>query len=459
MMYPADCRNLVFFFFFFFFFLFFFGFCNFSSVSGIREIPIGALLDFSSHEGSMASTCLSMSLSDFYSLNSDYTTRLSLLTRNYSGILDSASGAVDLLNNGVVAILGPLRSSEAAFVIEIGANSHVPVVSFSATSPSLSLYKSPYFIRAAQVDSFQVNAIVSIIQKFGWHQVALVYEDTEFGNGIIPFLTDALLDSDIKLSIKSGIPLSAQDSEILTKLNELKSMWTRVFVVHMTSSIGSRLFALADKAGMMSEGFAWIVTDSLSNSVDVLAPIFIDAMEGVLGIRPFIPKSRNLDNFKLRLKRKILSTHPTMITTEPDIFCLWAYDTIWALADAIERAGLGFINSTLLKPNNKHTVINYVSNLGVSTVGPKLVGEILKTRFRGLSGEFNLVGGQLQPCAYEIFNVIGKGARPIGYWSSEHGITRRQGTSITHLKSVIWPVTQQERRGAGPCPLPVAGHL
>lgn len=338
-----------------------------------------------------------------------------------------------------MAILGPLRSSEAAFVIEIGANSHVPVVSFSATSPSLSLYKSPYFIRAAQVDSFQVNAIVSIIQKFGWHQVALVYEDTEFGNGIIPFLTDALLDSDIKLSIKSGIPLSAQDSEILTKLNELKSMWTRVFVVHMTSSIGSRLFALADKAGMMSEGFAWIVTDSLSNSVDVLAPIFIDAMEGVLGIRPFIPKSRNLDNFKLRLKRKILSTHPTMITTEPDIFCLWAYDTIWALADAIERAGLGFINSTLLKPNNKHTVINYVSNLGVSTVGPKLVGEILKTRFRGLSGEFNLVGGQLQPCAYEIFNVIGKGARPIGYWSSEHGITRRQGTSITHLKSVIWP--------------------
>lgn len=57
----------------------------------------------------------------------------------YSSILPSSmDAALGLLNDvGVDAIIGPQTSSEASFVIGLGDRANVPIISFSATSPSL----------------------------------------------------------------------------------------------------------------------------------------------------------------------------------------------------------------------------------------------------------------------------------------------------------------------------------
>ncbi|KAF5935239.1 hypothetical protein HYC85_026368 [Camellia sinensis] len=71
-------------------------------------------------------------------------------------------------------------------------------------------------------------------------------------------------------------------------------------------------------------------------------------------------------------------------------------------------------------------------------------------RFRGLSGNFSFVNGQLQSSAFEIVNVIGNGPRVIGFWMPEHGIVREFKfevvnttynylTSKANLKAIIWP--------------------
>ena len=69
------------------------------------------------------------------------------------------------------AIIGPVISMQADFVIDLGEKAQVPIISFSATSPSLSSIRSPYFVRAAQNDSSQVRAISAIVQASGWRQV------------------------------------------------------------------------------------------------------------------------------------------------------------------------------------------------------------------------------------------------------------------------------------------------
>lgn len=51
---------------------------------------------------------------------------------------------------------------------------------------------------------------------------------------------------------------------------------------------------------MMSKGNAWIITDALSSSIGSLDATSVESMEGVLGMRPYIPKSKNLENFKIR---------------------------------------------------------------------------------------------------------------------------------------------------------------
>ncbi|KAK6273029.1 hypothetical protein POUND7_010112 [Theobroma cacao] len=180
---------------------------------------------------------------------------------------------VDLLKNEEAhAIIGPQWSAEARFGIELGEMAHVPVVSFSATSPSLSPTQNTYFIRTAQNDASQIKAIVAILKQFGWPQVVLIHEDTEYGNVIVPYLFYSLQENDIRFAYKSKISSSAKDFEISRELNKLMTLQTRVFLVHMTSSLGSRLFRLTDKAGMMTEGYSWLITDGISNSVEDLDP-------------------------------------------------------------------------------------------------------------------------------------------------------------------------------------------
>ncbi|CAM8978579.1 unnamed protein product [Rhodiola kirilowii] len=246
-------------------------------LSEFQSINVGVILNLNSSVGSMADICLSMALDDFYDLNNDYKTRLVLHKRHSDNVISAASTVIDLLETDeVVAIIGPQSSIEATFAIELGRQVQVPIITFSVTSPSISHAKNPYFIRTAQNDSYQVQALTELIQGFDWHEIVLIYEDTVYGNGIIPYLTDALLKSNIKITYKCAFLKEASSLQIFQELNQMRGLKTQVFLVHMmTTSLGSQLFEHAKDVGLMSEGYAWIITDGLSNSLDGLVPIVL----------------------------------------------------------------------------------------------------------------------------------------------------------------------------------------
>ena len=100
----------------------------------------------------------------------------------------------------------------------------MPIISFSATSPFLTLLQSPYFFRVAQNDSSQVKAISAIIQAFGWREVVPIYIDNEYGQGIIPFLINALQDIDPRVPYRTVIPTSTSDDQIGEELYKLMTM-------------------------------------------------------------------------------------------------------------------------------------------------------------------------------------------------------------------------------------------
>ena len=229
----------------------------------------------------------------------------------------------------VHAILGPLTSLQANFLIHLGEEAHVPILSFSATSPSLSSLRSPYFFRAALNDSSQVQPITAIIQAFGWKEVVPIYTENEYGEGLIPFLTDTFQENEIRVLYKSTIRPVASDEEIVAALYKLMTMLTRVFLVHMTCSLSARLFTKANEIGMMSEGYVWIITDGITNSFNFFDPsIIIDSMQGAIGVQPHVPKSKKLEDFISRWKNK---TPHEKITSDLNVFGLWAYDaaTAW----------------------------------------------------------------------------------------------------------------------------------
>lgn len=347
-------------------------------------------------------------------------------------------------NEEVEAIIGPQRSSEAKFVIELGAKTHVPILSFSATSPALTPVQSNhfirtpvqsnYFIRTAQSDSSQVKAIASIVETYGWREIVLIYEGTEYGIALVPYLLNAFHAIGTRVPYESCIPSASDDTEIMSELHKIKKMQESVFLVHMTASMGSRLFLLAESAGMMREGYAWLVTTGLSTLLDPVDAKVMDSMEGVLGVKPYVPKSIELEGFKSRWKNNFNSEN---------LFGLWAYDTVWAIAMAVERAGI--VHSSFLKQNASNRSVDLAA-LGISEMGPRLLKSILNTTFDGLSGKFQLVKGEMEPSAFEIFNVVGRSERVIGYWT-EKGLSQSldssskisHSNSKTKLKQPIWP--------------------
>ncbi|KAL0340031.1 UNVERIFIED_CONTAM: Glutamate receptor 2.7 [Sesamum radiatum] len=398
----------------------------------------------------MTSSCMAMAISDFYSAHPNYTTRLRPHIRHAESFLDADFAVLELLKHEQVhGVIGPQHSTEEKFVTELGQKVHVPIISFTARTLVLPDTENHYFVRTAIDDAVQTRALAAICKGFQWAEVVILYEETGYGCRFISHLSKALQDVEIGQVHLVAVPTSAKNSHLRKELSMLNEKKTGVFLVHMNPSLGFRLFALAQKVGMMSEGYSWIITDSVSNFLNSMDSVTRVSMEGVVGIRPYVPYSDNLEKFKERWTRNSMVQNKNRgQVVDLNAYGLWAYDTITALAIAVEK--IGPVNSSSLyakiaKNGTKH------GDLRISTFGPRLLRELSSTKFRGLSGDFELVDGKLKPSAFEIFNVIGTGERRVGFWTTDGGIRRQiinssdhdqaktYSTSTAELKNIVWP--------------------
>nr|XP_029118701.1 glutamate receptor 2.7 [Elaeis guineensis] len=384
----------------------------------------------------MSWTCMSLAVEDFYAAHPNHTTRLRFHLRNTDqDAISAASAAIDLLKNvQVQAIIGPQTSTQAKFVIELGDKTQVPIISFSARSPALSSQTS-YFIRTAWSDSSQAKVIASIVQAFKWREVVPIFEDSDYGNGIVPYLVDAFQEIGAHVPYRSKIPVSATKDKILNELYELKDKQTRVFVVHMTYSLGLQLFSSANEAGMMKEGYVWITTYGLTDIVDLNGSSAISVMKGVLGVKPYVSETKRLRDFKMRWRKKYYQEDPNAKVSEPTTFGLWAYDTVWSLAAAAQ--GLNSTNYTT-QESDVYNSSTDLATLGSSLTGTNLRDRIINSNFSGISGKFHLIDGQLDSSAFEIINVLGHGERRVGFWTPAFNLSGHMDMKAD-LQSIKWP--------------------
>lgn len=223
----------------------------------------------------------------------------------------------------------------------------MPVISFTVKSRSLWPSRNPYFIQTTLSDDSELKGITSFVQQLGWHAVVVIHQDETDGKsstGFIPSLINAFQKANIQLSYMITISSSSNESHARQELDNLRSMQTRVILVHVTSlDLASRLFSSANKKGMMSKGTAWIIAHTFSNSLSALVATTMESMEGVLGVRSYVPESKKLEDFKTRwntnnyLMMQQQPKHAEKIRGECDTYCLRAYDTVWAVATAAEN--------------------------------------------------------------------------------------------------------------------------
>ena len=346
---------------------------------------------------------------------------------------------MDLIENAQVqAIIGPPTSAEAEFVSHIGDHAHVPVISYSATSPALSAAQTPFFVRTAANDSFQTAPVAAVLGAFRWRAAVVMYEDSPYGAGILPALADALQGVGAKIMDRASVSTDAGDGAIDAALYRLMAMPTRVFVVHMLYPLAARLFRRAKKAGMMSQDYVWVDTDGVGSFMDMLSPEDLDVMQGVVSLQPYLPVTDDVKNFSARFRARARRENPDdEDVVDSTIMRLWAYDTAWAIAAAAEAAR---VPSPAFQTPQPSTVLTDLDRLGVSATGATLLKAVLATTFDGISGKFKLVDGQLQLAAYQVVNIIGKGARTVGFWTPQSGISHDLNPGSSNaLRHILWP--------------------
>uniref|UniRef100_A0ACD5XW79 Uncharacterized protein n=1 Tax=Avena sativa TaxID=4498 RepID=A0ACD5XW79_AVESA len=342
---------------------------------------------------------------------------------------------VDLLKNvGVRAIVGPQTSTQARFLAHLGNKSSVPVISFSADCPSRSRL-TPYFFRIAWNDSSQAEAIASLFQRYNWREVIPVFEDDDSNTKFIPDLVDALRQADTRVSYRCKILPSAKEDDIRRAISSLRDHWTSVFVVRMSNTLALKFFQLAKDEGMMGEGFVWITAYGLTDVFDVVGSPALDVMQGVLGVKPHVQDTAELQNFRQRWRNKYRSENPGTNLTEPTVSGLYAYDTIWALALAAEMAGFVDSDFGLSVTNNGFTDFDRID---ASKPAKKLRDSLLIANFSGMSGKFQIEGMQLVSVNYTIINIVGQKGKVVGFWTPVYGISSSLNMK-DGLHTVIWP--------------------
>lgn len=373
--------------------------------------------------------------------------------------------ALKFMEKDTLAIIGPQTAVIAHVISHIANELQVPLLSYAVQDPTLSSLQFPFFVRTTQSDEYQMAAIANMVDYYGWREVIAVYVDDDHGrNGIIA-LGDKLAEKRCKISYKAPVKLEPTRNDITDVLVKVALTESRIIVLVAYPGWGMKVFSVAQYLGMMGSGYVWIATNWLSSVLDIRSPLSQDEMndvQGVLTLRMYTPDSE--------LKRKFVSRWSNLTSRKTadgplgfSTYALYAYDTVWLLARAInaffnQGGNISFSSDSRLK-ELKGSNLN-LDAMSVSNGGKLLLQNILATNMTGVTGPFKFTPDRdiINP-AYEIINVIGTGTRTIGYWSNSSGLslfppetlnskTTNHSSASQELYSVIWPgQTAQKPRG------------
>ncbi|CAI9300861.1 unnamed protein product [Lactuca saligna] len=352
-----------------------------------KDIQVGVILDMESWVGKIVYGCITQAISDFYTENPHYRTRIVFTKRDTQGeTLRALSAALDLLEN-----------SKMQAIIED--------------------------------ETTQFKGIAAMVESFETKNVIVLCEDTTDGREMVAYMFSAFQEKGIQVKHTSLISTYASKEQVGEELHKLQTIPAMVFVVHTPPSLAAHLFSMAKELGMMDEGYMWIITSKTTNLLDSMDAEAIKSMQGAVGFRSYLPASRKLHNFSSKWRKEHYALNPFKEFKEVDSNGIWAYDAVHALATAIESVKTKeFVSKEL------------------DIVGTSLLDEMLRVNFQGLGGEFKLMNARSISKAMEVVNVIGKGGRRVGFWMmmSTNGefvkeIGKSNSSSNHGLESIILP--------------------
>ncbi|XP_047318110.1 glutamate receptor 3.6-like [Impatiens glandulifera] len=411
-------------------------------------VNIGSVFSFSSSIGRASKIAIEAAVEDINSnpsLLGGTKLNLTMLDSNSNGFL-TILDALRFMETNTIAIIGPQSSSMAHIISNIINELQVPLLSFAASDPTLSSIQYPFFVRTTQNGIYQITVIARIIEHYGWREVVVVYTNDDDGrNGL------AALNDQLSISYKAPLRIKPSRDEITNVLVKVALTSSRVVVLLTHPDCGIETLSVAKHLGMLETGYVWFSTDWLSTYLDTnpwSSAVIMENLQGLVTLRMYTPDSETKTRFVSRWNDLTRRNRSNDGRLGLNVYALYAYDTVWLLANAINR---------FLSVDGVISFSNYSNSEGLSVFdgGKLLLESILEVNTNGLTGEIRFSSDRsfIHP-TFEVVNVIGTGFRTVGYWSNYSGLLTLPpdktgpNNSSSNIFGMVWPgQTTEKPRG------------
>ncbi|XP_041796499.1 extracellular calcium-sensing receptor-like [Chelmon rostratus] len=184
----------------------------------------------------------------------------------------------------VLGIVGDSSSTRSIAISTVFGLYRVPMVSYFATCSCLSdRQKFPSFFRTIPSDSFQVRAMIQILNHFGWTWAGLLVSDDDYGlHAARSFQSDLAQSGEGCLAYLEVLPWGNDPAELRRIVDVMKKSTARVVIVFAHESHMINLMEEVVRQNVT--GMQWIASEAWTAATVLQTPHLMPYLGGTLGI-------------------------------------------------------------------------------------------------------------------------------------------------------------------------------
>jgi branched-chain amino acid transport system substrate-binding protein len=228
-------------------------------------------------------------------------------------------------NKDILAVVGHFNSSATLAAAPIYNRNELVHISPASSAPNVT-EAGEYTYRVITTDAFQAAYLAEWSKELGYEKVALIYEQSDFGLGLLDVYQSAAPEHGIEVvAAESYLPGSNEFSTILTKVKDKDP--DAIFI----GGFYNEAALIASQAKRLNLSVDYIGVDSLYSQA--LLELGGEAVEGFKLIGFFYPGGSN---------ERANAFHEAYVEAygkEPDTYAAYAYDATSILIEAIKQNG------------------------------------------------------------------------------------------------------------------------
>ncbi|XP_030586094.1 taste receptor type 1 member 3-like [Archocentrus centrarchus] len=204
----------------------------------------------------------------------------------------------------MAAVIGPYTSEMVSVIGKLLGFFLMPQISYGATSNKFSdnlLY--PSFFRTVPSDKWQVDAIIKLIQEFGWNWVAIVGSDEEYGQQGVQMFTKVAENTSICVAYQGLIPLYGDPAPVVkTIIQNIQVISVNVVVVFSLSDQAKVFFREVISSNLTA---VWIGSTSWAINSQVTSLPNIETVGTIIGFLDHTDTLGLFNNYAMELLKKL----------------------------------------------------------------------------------------------------------------------------------------------------------